>query len=277
MRSRRSIMAIDRLIQAPPRSSAFGIVIIIIDVVLLSIIPFSLTISAWTVTTSLALVTAAVVARDLQSLHLSIFTGVLIAAPYLYPHLRAWPFALLIPIFCYGIIVLIVPGLRTSVLWIRRGALDKNAAIAATIISITAGIALVLWFIILKPDLSVQLSHMPNMPIWLFPVAGVIFASGNAAMEEFAFRGIIMQALDSAGGTGIISVLVQAWLFGAMHYLQGFPKGAEGVIMTIAYGIMLGWLRQHSRGMLAPWISHLCADMVIFTILAWIMLSKAGQ
>jgi membrane protease YdiL (CAAX protease family) len=276
MRAHRSKMAADRLIQIPPRSGAFGVIIIIIDVFLLSIIPFSLTINTWIVLTALALIAAALLTRNLQSLHISIFTGLLIVTPYLNPSLRSWPFSLLIPILCYGIIVVTSPGLRSSVLWIQRGAPDKATIIATIIISVIAGIALVLWLMILKPDLDVQLRKMPDIPLWLFPVAGIVFAVGNAAMEEFAFRGIIMQALYSAVGPGTISLLAQAWLFGAMHYLQGFPNGVWGVGMTIAYGVMLGWLRQRSRGMLAPWVAHVCADMVIFTILAWIMLAKAA-
>jgi membrane protease YdiL (CAAX protease family) len=276
MRARRSTMATDRLIQPPPRSGAFGATIIVVDVFLLSIIAFSLTISTWIVLTALTLIAAALLTRNLQSLHIAIFTGLLIITPYINPSLRSWPFSLLIPILCYGIIIVTSPGLRTSVFWIKRGAPDKTTIIAAVIISVIAGIALILWNMILKPDLDVQLHNMPDIPLWLFPVVGIVFAVGNAAMEEFAFRGIIMQSLYSAIGPGMITLLGQAWLFGAMHYLKGFPNGVWGVAMTIAYGVMLGWLRQRSRGMLAPWVAHACADMVIFTILAWIMLAKTA-
>jgi Type II CAAX prenyl endopeptidase Rce1-like len=230
------MLATNGLIQPPPRSGPFGVAIIIIDVFLLTISSFQLTISAWTAITSLALIAAALFVRNFQSLHLSIFTGSLIVAPYLNPSLRSWPFFLLIPVLCYGIIVLMVPGLRTSALWIRRGAPDKTAIIATSIISITAGISLVLWYVILKPDVTVQLHKVPDMPLWLYPVAGIAFAAGNAAVEEFAYRGIIMQALDSAAGPGVISLFVQACSFGAMHYLQGFPKGVGGAAMATAYG-----------------------------------------
>ncbi|HUI45575.1 MAG TPA: CPBP family intramembrane glutamic endopeptidase [Nitrospirota bacterium] len=270
------MIATDPPIQPPPRSGAFGVAIIVIDVFLLTIIPFSRTISVWMVITSLPLIAAALLSRNLQALHLSIFTEAFIVAPYLNPSLRSWPFSLLIPILCYGIIVLMVPALRTSALWVRRGAPDKTTVIAAAIISVAAGIALVLWYVKLKPDLSVQLHNVPAMPLWLFPVAGIAFAASNAAIEEFAYRGIIMQALDSAFGPGFISLLVQAGSFGAMHYLQGFPKGAAGVAMTIAYGFMLGWLRRRSQGMLAPWVTHMCADMVIFIILVSIALAETA-
>jgi len=82
-----------------------------------------------------------------------------------------------------------------------------------------------------------------------------------------------MQALDSATGPGFISLFVQAWLFGAMHYLQGFPNGLWGIAMTVTYGVMLGWLRRRSQGMLTPWLAHVFADIVIFIILVGIMLA----
>jgi len=77
-----------------------------------------------------------------------------------------------------------------------------------------------------------------------------------------------MQSMDSAFGPGVVSIFLQAWLFGAMHYLQGFPNGGWGLVMAAVYGLMLGWLRRRSQGMLAPWLAHICADMVIFAILA---------
>jgi membrane protease YdiL (CAAX protease family) len=263
-------------LQHPPRSGAFGAAIIFVDVFLLSVFPFSSTIDTWMVLTALTLITAAVLARNLQSLHFSIFTAALITAPYVNPSLRSWPFTLLFPLLCYGIIVAISPNLRKSVFWIRRGVPDKTAIIVTAITSVTAGIALVLWYVLIKPSLDVHLKHMRFIPIWLFPVGGIAFAFGNATVEEFTFRGVIMQALDSAAGPSFISLFVQAWLFGAMHYLHGFPNGLSGVAMTVTYGIILGWLRRRSRGMLTPWLAHVCADIVIFMILTWIMLEGPG-
>jgi membrane protease YdiL (CAAX protease family) len=146
----------------------------------------------------------------------------------------------------------------------------------ALCIVLVSGIALSAWYRAIGPDLTVQLAHFPAMPVWMFPFAGFGFSLGNAVMEEFAYRGIILQALDSAAGPGLLSLLVQAWLFGALHYREGFPNGAWGLVMTAVYGIMLGVLRRRSQGMLAPWAVHVFADCVIFTILAGMVLKSAG-
>jgi membrane protease YdiL (CAAX protease family) len=105
----------------------------------------------------------------------------------------------------------------------------------------------------------------------MLPVVAVGFAMLNAAMEEFAFRGIIMQALDSAIGVGSASIIIQAASFGLFHYMAGFPHGSWGLVMATGYGFMLGMLRRRSRGIAACWIAHVLADIVIFGILTTII------
>ncbi|HYX72145.1 MAG TPA: CPBP family glutamic-type intramembrane protease, partial [Nitrososphaera sp.] len=66
-------------------------------------------------------------------------------------------------------------------------------------------------------------------------------------------------------------VVIQAGSFAAFHYLAGFPNGVFGLAMVFVYGFMLGVLRRRSRGLLAPWIAHVLADIVIFAILATVL------
>jgi hypothetical protein len=159
-------------------------------------------------------------------------------------------------------------------LWLRIGRFDKDILLLVIATAATSGIALYIWSHALNPDLSIHLKYIPDMPVWLFPFAGLGFSAFNAAMEEFAFRGVTMQALDSAFGPGILSIVLQAWPFGAMHYREGFPNGAWGLAMTFVYGIMLGALRRRAQGMFAPWIAHVCADMMIFAILTELVLGQ---
>jgi membrane protease YdiL (CAAX protease family) len=107
------------------------------------------------------------------------------------------------------------------------------------------------------------------MPLWFLPLAGVAFALLNSAVEEAIFRGIFLQALDSAVGPGTSSLVIQAVFFGWLHYSEiGFPKGLAGVAMASVYGLLLGYLRYRSQGMLAPWLAHAGTDIAVFTIVA---------
>ncbi len=261
------------LIQPPPRSSLAGTILIISTAVLLSIVSFSLRVSPWAFAFAVLLSVAAVLVREKHAFHLSFFTVLFVAVPLFYPALPPWPLKLLAPIIVYLAFMLPVPRLRASLTWVRRGRFGQDDAVLVVMTAIVSGIALCLWFWLLKPDLSVHLLSIPAMPIWLYPLAGLGFSIGNAAMEEFVFRGLVMQSLDSAIGPGIPSVMIQAWLFGVVHYLRGFPNGMWGLFMAGIYGFMLGVLRRRSQGMLAPWLAHICADMVIFAILAGIALA----
>lgn len=260
----------DRSIQPLPRSSRSGTVLILASAILLSIIPFSLSTGPWVAAFAVLLVVAAVLMKEIQAAHIALFTTLLAGIPLFHPALHNWPFNLLIPIIAYCALVFAVRRLRRSLLWLKTGHMRKDIAVIIIATAVISSIALYIWYYLAKPDLSLHLGYMPSMPLWLFPLAGFGFALGNAAMEEFVFRGVIMQATDSALGAGRSSILVQAWLFGAMHFLHGFPNGWWGLSMTFVYGVMLGAIRRQAQGMLAPWIAHACADLVIFTILAMV-------
>lgn len=246
--------------------------LVVLAVLLLSFVSFTRDVPIAALVTAGILVAAAGFRHDPHSLHLAVFTAALIAIRFLFPSLRPWPYTLLVPLLVIFGVGAIVPRLRTSFPLLRRGVMGKDAVIGIAVTAVVSGVALFIWVLALKPDLSRHLNNLPIMPIWLLPLAGLAFAAGNAAMEEFIYRGVIMQALDGAAGAGLLSIFVQAWLFGCVHFLHGFPNGWWGVAMTFCYGVMLGWLRRRTHGMLAPWLAHVFADLVIFVIVAGVMI-----
>ena len=258
----------------PPRSGIGGSVLILLTAMLFSIVPFLPTISPWSVSLSLVLLVIAVFSRTTQATHITFFTACFIVMPFMFPALRGWPFNLLIPFSIYKAMTQMFSSLRQSTYWIRVGRFTGDIIVMMIATALISGIALYAWNRLLKPDLSIHLNHLQDIPHWLYPLAGVGFSIGNAALEEFIFRGVIMQVLDSAFGPAIMSVVLQAWLFGSVHYRQGFPNGAWGIAMTFVYGIMLGAIRRRSQGMLAPVITHLFADAVIFAILASVAMKQ---
>ena len=87
----------------------------------------------------------------------------------------------------------------------------------------------------------------------------------NAGAEEFVYRGLIMHSLDEGIGTGWASLILQAVAFGTFHFNSTEP-GLSGVAGAALFGLMLGWLRRSSRGMLAPYLAHLSVDLLIWTV-----------
>jgi membrane protease YdiL (CAAX protease family) len=268
--------AASRLIHPPPPSGRSGIFIILAASFLLTIVSFSGKAGTVVVALSLLLVVLSLLTREIQAFHLAWFTAAFVTAPYVLPRLHGWPYLLLIPLLCYSVPVLVVPNLRSAIGYLHIGRFDRHVKLLALCFIFVPAIALFIWYRAIGPDLAVHLAHVPAMPIWMLPFAGLGFALGNAAVEEFAYRGIILQSLESAAGPGILSLLTQAWLFGALHYREGFPNGAWGVAMTAVYGIMLGVVRRRSQGMLAPWVVHVFADCVIFIILMVGILKSSG-
>ena len=148
--------------------------------------------------------------------------------------------------------------------WLRRG--EWNAAVSLRVVAIVvvSGAALLLWHRLARPNVSDILARLPPVSGWWLAALVVGWACLNAVAEELVFRGAFQHALDAAFGVRI-AILVQAAAFGLVHF-RGFPRGWSGVLLAAIYGLMIGELRQRSRGLLAPWAAHVFADLTIMGI-----------
>ena len=256
------------------RSSMTGATIIFAVIVALTafmILPR--TVAVWMVWLTAFLAVLAIVTRSVQAIHISLFSLLWIGLPFIFSVLQFYPLTLLVPLVVYGIVTAAFPSLRHSLRWLRAGKLNSDIPVLVLATAIVSGLGLVGWYLVIKPDISSHLAQMPKLSVWALPFVAVGFAMLNAAMEEFVFRGIVMQSLDSAVGAGYTAITIQAISFGLFHYVAGFPNGALGLVMVCVFGFMLGMLRRRSEGMLAAWMAHVLADIVIFTILATILVA----
>lgn len=229
----------------------------------------------WPLGVLLILTVMAIAVGNHPVLHPAIFCTLLVSCHFFCPsHFRVWPFKLLLPLCIYGALVLSSSGLRRSVTWMQTGRITVKTVLIILATTLVSSVALVVWYLLFKPEMSCYTGQILSMPLWILPFAGIGFAVMNAAMEEIAFRGIIMEALENALGPGVASLILQAILFGLVHYLSGFPCGVCGVLMASVYGVMLGWLRRLSRGLLVPWMAHVFADITIFAIISSFILYR---
>jgi hypothetical protein len=263
---------ISKFIEAPPQSSFVGTTIVLSVVAIFSMalaIPGAT--GKWTLAVLAGLLSLAIIRRAVYAVHAALLVLLFLLLVALFPLFHIWPLSILVPLVIYGTVASIIPQLRHSVGWIHRGSINSEVIklIIATVI--ISAIALVGWVILTKPDIEHHLALVPELPFWAYPFAGIGFAIFNAAMEEAIFRGMVMEALDSALGSGYWSAGIQAIPFAALHYLAGFPNGVLGFIMVLVYGVMLGTIRRLSKGMLAPLVTHVAADITIFSILAFII------
>ena len=177
--------------------------------------------------------------------------------------LLPWQAEMAIALAAYAALTTLVPTLRPPPGWAERGRLPLRWI--ALVGGVTPG-ALTAWLFLLKPDLSdLTSSALLQVPRAVLLVGGVAFALINAALEELIWRGVIQTALVSASPsrTGAhAAILIQAVSFGLQH-AHGFPRGVVGVTLAAGWAVMLGLLRQHSRGLLAPFLAHVVADATI--------------
>ena len=264
-------------IDTPPRSSSAGAAIVISVVAALSlamVLPDAT--GKWALAALALLLPLAIVCKAIYAVHISLLALVWVSLVGFVPFFQLWPLNILAPLAVYGGVVMLSPSLRHSVRWLRAGRSGRDVRMLILATVLVSGVALVAWTALTKPDLEHHLALVPALPLWVYPLVAVAFAVVNAAMEEAIFRGVMMEALDSALGDGCWSTGTQAVSFAALHYLTGFPSGVLGFFMVLVYGVMLGVIRRRSGGLLAPWVAHVATDMAIFSILA-VMLLRGNQ
>jgi len=186
-----------------------------------------------------------------------------------------FPVVLGLGLLCYAGIVRGVPWLRGTATWVRWGAFDVTVRLLCAAAWLLAAGALLSWYLLLQPNVAdIVKAFVPDLPLGVLIIGGVLFSMFNAAVEEGAYRGVILHALDRSLGSGGAALLLQAVAFGAIH-IGGFPRGWIGVGLACIYGLFMGVIRRRAGGMFAPWIAHVFTDVVIAAIL--ILLARPNQ
>lgn len=174
-----------------------------------------------------------------------------------------WPAAALLVL-----LVALRPGLRGErgpASWLRAGSLGWTAVGWAGAIAIASGVALIGWSLLARPDLGDLTRSLRGLPLVALLGGGVVWAVLNAFGEESIYRGALTDGLETAFGPRP-AIAIQAVAFGAAHW-HGVPRGVAGVLLATVYGLMLGLLRARTRGLIAPMLAHLFADLVVFSLL----------
>ncbi len=140
----------------------------------------------------------------------------------------------------------------------------KGSILLSLVFALLSVTGLVLWYINQPGNPHEQ--YMPNLPIYILPVLGVLFALLNSLFEETIFRGILLPCFNKATGW-IPAVIMQAIWFSFLHYQAGFPSGIAGIFLTLAFAIMMVVLLKRTGGLLLPVIVHAIADFSIFLMI----------
>lgn len=156
-------------------------------------------------------------------------------------------------------------AIRSAFSWMKIGRIDRLTWVILYLTGVISTGVLILWAFWTK-DLGAGLRMVQGLnyyPAWLVFLIGIpLFAIFNAFAEEIVYRGVLQEALMRVF-TSRVAILLQASAFAAIHVASGFPNGVIGYIMVLVYGVILGYLRTRTGGMLAPYLTHVLADLVI--------------
>jgi membrane protease YdiL (CAAX protease family) len=219
----------------------------------------------WALGTFVVLTLCAAMTSSTAALHVTVFCSLVVFA-YRSPGMAMHPFPLMVALGGYGVVVVATARLRETTFWLHTGSLELGVIRLVLIAVVVAGAALPAWYLLTNPKVDPVVAVIAELPLWALLPIGVFFALVNAGAEEAAFRGILMYGLQSAVGIPG-ALLIQAAVFGLVHYSQGVPSGAWGALLSGVYGFLLGVIRLQAGGMLAPWIAHAATDLMIFTML----------
>jgi len=187
------------------------------------------------------------------------------ACALLVPGLRGWPWVWLAPVAAYLVLVACVPPIRHSLVWVRLGRLSAAAlATTAGIMALTTS-ALLVFHTTAHPDVQPYRAFLPIEALGSGIVGGGVFAIVNAPLEEFVFRGVLFDAVESQWGARG-ALIGTAMLFGLGHH-HGYPPGLSGACLAALFGSVLGAFRLWTGGLLLPIVAHMGADATIYGVL----------
>lgn len=174
--------------------------------------------------------------------------------------------SLLIPLLVSTLITAAHPSTRQTLRWMKLGQVSANLWVLVGLTGLISATALLAWASWTE-NLGIgerMMANLSNIPTVVLALLGIpLFAISNAATEEMVFRGVLQTALLQWSPLPWLAIAVQAAAFAAIHYEMGFPNGPVGYGMVFVYGLVLGYFRMRTGGLLAPITAHIVADLVI--------------
>lgn len=166
----------------------------------------------------------------------------------------------------------LVVGNKNKLAWFAKGNFDKLSVALMALTAIISGLALIVWALWTDnlgfgKQMLLSVAGLPKLFILAFGVP--LFATLNAFSEEVIYRGFFQECFQKIYMNPLLAIIAQASVFASLHYAAGFPNGAIGYAMTFVYGSTLGFIRYRTKGILAPYLTHIAADLVIIYFLCY--------
>src|SRR5262249_31794500 len=94
-------------------------------------------------------------------------------------------------------------GQRRAFHWFTAGTITRAVVLAAAASILLSAVAVIIWFLTVRPDINDLIeTFVPDWHWTLLIAGGLLISMLNAAVEEMAYRGVLMDALDQSVGAG---------------------------------------------------------------------------
>jgi len=195
----------------------------------------------------------------------SLFFALLLLSVYLPLPQKLWMVNILIIILFMAILMLAIKPLRKLIPGIPQGNINFKIIAFMIFTVIISSTALFIWVNATNPDLSFFIETAKPFKGILIIGAIIGFPIFNSLAEELIFRWFLWDGFETLTLKPALIIVIQAIIFGLSHY-NGFPNGWSGIGLAAIYGLMLGYIRHSSKGLAAPIITHIFADLTIIII-----------
>ena len=224
-------------------------------------------IASWSILVSL--IVLALILKAWDVVLLPILLLLMATTGFYFPNqISRWPsLPFLIPFILTALVALPFNSWRNNLNWFKVGKIDRltiGLIVGTGFIATGALIAWGFW----SESMALYLIFariMHKYSAWL--VLGLCipaFALLNAFAEEVVYRGVLQEAFSRTfGEKHWVTLVLPSAAFAAAHVAVGFPNGKVGYVMVLFYGLMLGYLRSRTRGILVPYLAHILADLTI--------------
>ncbi len=168
-------------------------------------------------------------------------------------------------------------GNAAAVLWLARAVpcgvpwgSGARLALRAYGLFVLPWIAVLVGYLVLLRGLGSPVTLQPHLLFFAVPAPGefgfwlgLLVAVGLGPLaEEIVFRGYVQGALTERLGTRL-GIVATAAAFGLVH-------GLDKALPLALLGLLFGWLRERTGGLLAPFVAHAVHNAVtVAVVLAW--------
>lgn len=137
--------------------------------------------------------------------------------------------------------------------------------IASLFIINIPSVAILIWYYLKNPEVA-NMWPVPPLPVWSIPLVVITIAAINGLREGIFYRGLL-QPLSAKHSPFWYQIMLQAVLFGFMHFMNAFPQGWLGVFLTAVWGAAIAIQFRIFKSISLAWLTHSVADAVMFSII----------